>query len=92
MGRGDGHDDARFVRDHPPGRQTCGQEIRGREGLAFALVQADDRQALTGRRVARIRRRERDKGIEIGFPDEGLRRIEQDHLDEDFWVPRSTLS
>jgi hypothetical protein len=25
---GDGHDHPRAIRDHPPGRQACGQEVR----------------------------------------------------------------
>lgn len=53
----------------------------------FALVQADDREALVERRVARVRRRPR--GTER-LTDQALKRIERNHLDELFWAPRST--
>jgi hypothetical protein len=53
----------------------------------FALVQADDREALVERRVAGVRRRPR--GTER-LTDQALKRIERDHLDELFWAPRST--
>ena len=55
--------------------------------VCFALVRADEREALVDRRVAGVRRRPR--GTER-LTDQALKRIERDHLDELFWAPRST--
>jgi len=57
--------------------------------VCLALVEADDRRALTSRREARTRRKLQDKGSHAAFTLEALQRIERERLEAEFWCRRS---